>query len=59
MVRISVGLMEQGGDGVGFLDVEVEWWWRGRKFSAWMALGMTDTMKGSREARRTVFSLLF
>ena len=32
---------------------------RGRKFSATSALGMTDTMRGSKEARRTVFSLLF
>lgn len=31
---------------------------RGRKFSATTALGMTETMRGSSEARRTVFSLL-
>lgn len=29
----------------------------GRKLEATTALGMTDTMSGSREARRTVFSL--
>jgi len=31
---------------------------RGRKFSATTAFGMTDTISGSRDARRTVFSLL-
>ena len=33
-------------------------WERGRKFSATTALGMTETMRGSREALRTQFSLL-
>jgi hypothetical protein len=31
---------------------------RGRKFSATTAFGITDTMSGSSDARRTVFSLL-
>lgn len=31
---------------------------RGRKFSATTAFGITDTISGSRDARRTVFSLL-
>ena len=31
----------------------------GWKFSATTALGITETIRGSREARRTVFSLLY
>lgn len=34
-------------------------WDNGRKFSATTALGMTETMRGSRDALRTQFSLLF
>lgn len=30
----------------------------GQKFSATTAFGITDTIRGSKEARRTVFSLL-
>lgn len=33
-------------------------WCKGRKLEATTALGMTETINGSREARRTVFSLL-
>lgn len=63
MVIVSSGPIG-GGDGRGS-EGEVGIWSgtrgvydKGRKFSATTAFGMTETIKGSNEARRTVFSLL-
>lgn len=59
MVMVSFGPMRCGTSdggasgllGRGLYDL-------GRKFSATTALGITDTISGSRDARKTVFSLL-
>lgn len=57
-VMISSGSMGCRGPGALCCTVSCELCERGRKFSATTALGITETMRGSSEALRTVFSLL-
>ena len=63
MVMVSCGPSCWGGGGGGRASCGfiLRFFCRasGRKFSATTALGITDTMRGSREARKTVFSLLY
>lgn len=58
MVIVSFGPKCCGGPGALLRRGSIESCDSGRKFSATTALGMTETMSGSRDARRTQFSLL-
>ena len=58
MVMMSSGPIGCLGPGALVCPESFESYERGRKFSATTALGMTETMRGSRDALRTVFSLL-